>query len=194
MTQDEKAFGPGQATAPAFPIRDFDGGLVDRLTYELTPADAHASLRATDQMARRTKIIAGVVFLASGALVELAWPKGFAGQSESVILLAVVAVELALAGLGRWIWWRYRARRLIPRPRSYVFEEWIDCIAGTLIEDCEDIYLSHELIGPIAQSRDHIFVFSGSQAIVIPTRALDDPTAFTDHLRDLAKGPYYFDS
>ena len=193
MTLGDGNSGPGQGTAPALRMRDFDGGLLSRLSYSLTAADAYAYLRQTEILSRRSKFALAALFVASGAAIEMLAPSGIGPLSETQTLLALVAVELALLWLARWLWLNHRARRMIPHPRPAVFEEWVDCIAITALDEPEEIYLSPELIGPIVQSRTHVFVFSGSQCLLVPTRALDDPTAFTDHLRALAKGPYYFD-
>ena len=86
--------------------------------------------------------------------------------------------------------------RVDPRSAAASFEEWIDCIAVTEIDSEDDAYLSPELIGEVAMTRDHILVKSHSQTLLIPTRAFASPAEAAQivaHLRDLATGPYYFD-
>ena len=78
-----------------------------------------------------------------------------------------------------------------------MFEEWIDCVAGTALddigEDTGENYISPELIGEVIETPTHIFIKSGSTSIFLPKRALEDPTEMVTYLRQLAKGPYYFD-
>ncbi len=85
---------------------------------------------------------------------------------------------------------------MVPTPRFAVFEEWIDCVAATEIDSTDEAYLSPELIGEVVQTRSHIFIRSHSATLVIPARAFADAvevTAVVRHLRELGRGPYYFD-
>jgi hypothetical protein len=186
---------PGRETDPAFalqPSRDFDGGLVQRWSYQLTHADALAYLRLA-QPSKWQKLAFGAAFFSWGAGVVLYM--GDWGSANFVTVLAGGAVVAALAVLAvRGLRRRHKAAKLVPIPRPAVFEEWIDCIAATEIDSTDEAYLSPELIGEVIQTRTHIFVRSHSTTLVIPTRALDDPAALAAYLRELARGPYYFDA
>ena len=109
------------------------------------------------------------------------------------VLLAVLAAQFVGLLIARALWRLGQARKLVPHPRPAVFEEWVDCVAGTAIDDCDEIYLSPELIGEVVETTTHIFILSGQTAIILPKRAIEDPAAMVAHLRQLAKGPYYFD-
>jgi hypothetical protein len=186
---------PGRETDSAFalpPSRDFDGGLVQRWSYQLTRADALAYLRLS-QPTKWQKRAFGAAFFGWGAGVALlvdGW-----GSAKFVAILAGGAVVAALSLLAfRGLWRRHKAAKLVPTPRPAVFEEWIDCIAATEIDSTDEAYLSPELIGEVIQTRSHIFICSHSTTLVIPSRALDDPGAMVVYLRELARGPYYFDA
>ena len=186
---------PGRETDPAFalpPSRDFDGGLVQRWSYQLTRVDALAYLRLA-QPSKFQKLAFGAAFFSWGAGVALYM--GDWGSANFVTVLAGGAVVAALAVLAvRGLRRRHKAAKLVPISRPAVFEEWIDCIAATEIDSTDEATLSPELIGEVIQTRTHIFVRSHSTTLVIPTRALDDPAALAAYLRELARDPYYFDA
>jgi hypothetical protein len=194
---------PGRETAPAasHPLRrDFDGGLLDRREFTLTRADALAYLRLRHELPGRAKVALGVWFMLGGAASGLL-PETITGAPDTpryiAVFLAVIALQFCILLLGREIWRHLKARRMVPRPRPAVFEEWIDCIAGTDLNEPDDAYLSHELIGQVLQTRDHIFVLNWNTALIIPNSAFADlaeATAMAQHLRELAAGPYYFDA
>jgi hypothetical protein len=192
--------GPDRETDPAFvvpPSRDFDGGLLQQWSYTLTQADALALLRLRRVWPRWQRWGFSALFLTWGAMVALAPPAMFGpwGSPPFVVILAGGAVLGAVVLLAlRGLWRRREAARMVPHPRPAVFEEWIDCIAATRIDGTDEDYLSPELIGEVILTRSHIFVTSHSTTLVVPTRALPDPVAIATHLRDLARGPYYFDA
>ncbi len=193
---------PGQATDPAFalpPSRDFDGGLLRRWSYQLTAADALALLRLPQPLPRWQRLAFTASFLAWGAAVAL-MPQAMVGpwgSTRFVTILAGGAVLAALCLLAlRGFERRRRATLMVPTPRPAVFEEWIDCVAATEIDGPDEAYLSPELIGEVALTRSYIFVRSHSTTLVIPNRAFASPAEAAEmaaHLRELAKGPYYFD-
>jgi hypothetical protein len=172
------------------PSRDFDGGLLQRWSYTLTQADALALLRLRRPWPRWQKVSFGLATFTGGALSAL-YPQVFVGFGSYVIGEVLIIAGLFL---GRDLLRKGAARSMVPQPRPAVFEEWIDCIAATRIDGTDEEYLSPELIGEVVQTRTHIFVRSHSTTLVIPTRALDDPAALVAYLRQLARGPYYFDA
>ena len=186
---------PGRETDPAFalpPSRDFDGGLLRRWSYQMTRSDALAYLRLSGP-SRWQRLAFGAAFFAWGAGVALF--TGDWGSAKFVTVLAGGAVVAALSLLAsRRLWRRRMAAKLVPIPSPAEFEEWIDCIAATEIDGTDKAFLSPELIGEVIQTRTHIFVRSHSTTLVIPTRALDDPAALVAYLRELGRGPYYFDA
>ena len=137
-----------------------------------------------------------VWFLAGGALTGLL-PETLTGPAYSLrfiaVLLAVLAAQFVGMLIARALWRLRQAQKLVPHPRPAVFEEWVDCVAGTAIDDRDEIYLSPELIGEVVETPSHIFIFSGQTSIILPKRAIEDPAAMVAHLRQLAQSPYYFD-
>lgn len=202
MTSDDSAARPRRATASAFasvPSRDFDGGLLERHVFTLTQADALAYLRLKREWPGWAKWGAGLWFMAGGAVWGLL-PEAWHGPEESWWAIAsfgaVIAVQFGLLLTGRAVWRQLRARRMVPVPRQAEYEVWIDCIAGSEIDQPDCAYLSPELIGQIIDAPDHIFVLSHATRIVIPKRAFDSADKAQQvvaHLRELAAGPYYFD-
>jgi hypothetical protein len=180
--------------------RDFDGGLLSRLSYRLTARDALAYLRLKRELAGWQKWALGLWFLFGGAVFGLL-PEGLSGATDSwryiAVFLAVLAVQAALWLAARELWRRYRARRIIPRPIAAEFEEWIDCVAGTDLfsHDCD--YLSPELIGQIVSTKTHIFMLNFTTTIAVPKAAFptaQEAEAMAAHLVELARGPYYFEA
>lgn len=189
----------GPATAPR-PGRVFDGGLLERHSYTLTRADALALLRLPRELSGREKVALGLWFLAGGAVWGLL-PERFVGPEGSwqaiASFLAVIALQFALLWVGRSLWRRVRAWRMVPHPHPAVFEIWVDCIAATDIGGTDEIYLSPELIGRVLDTATHLFVLSCAGALVIPKRAFADAAeadSITARLRELAAGPYYFEA
>ena len=135
-------------------------------------------------------------YLAGGAFIGIL-PEVVTGPAYSLqfiaLLLGILAVQFLAWHLTRALWRLGQARKLIPQPRAAVFEEWIDCVAGTALDDTDEIYLSPELIGEVIDTPTHIFITSGLTAITLPKRALENPAEMVTHLRQLSKGPYYFD-
>jgi hypothetical protein len=181
------------------PSRDFDGGLLSRLSYRLSSRDALAYLQLKRELAGWQKWVLGLWFLLGGVIFGLL-PETISGKADSARSIAVFLVTMALQAslwlLARRLWWHFRARQLIPRPIPAEFEEWIDCVAGTDIftRDCD--YLSPELIGRIVFTKTHLFILNFDTAIVIPKHAFASPEeaeAMAKHLVELARGPYYFD-
>jgi hypothetical protein len=181
------------------PSRDFDGGLLSRLTYSLTARDALAYLRLKRELPAWAKWALGVWFLLGGMAFGLL-PEAVTGPPDSwrsiAVFLLVMALQAALALLARQIWRLYRAQHLIPHPVAAEFEEWIDCIAGTDLWTRDCAYLSPELIGQVLASKTHLFILNSDTAIIVPNHAFaspEDAKAMHQHLLALAKGPYYFD-
>jgi hypothetical protein len=182
------------------PSRDFDGGLLSRLTYRLSASDALAFLRLKRELAGWQKWALGLWFMLGGVLFGLL-PESLTGPADALrsiaVFLSVLALQAALWLLTREIWRRYRARQLVPGPISAEFEEWIDCIAGTDIVTHDCAYLSPELIGQIISTKTHLFVLNYDTAIVVPKRAFASPEAaesMAAYLVELAKPPYYFEA
>jgi hypothetical protein len=180
--------------------RDFDGGLLFRVTYTLSAADALAFLRLKRELAGWQKWALGAWVMLGGVVFGLL-PDGTTGPSGSfrniALFLAILAAQVAIWLLARDLWRRYRARHLIPFPIAAEFEEWIDCVAGTDIftKDCD--YLSPELIGQVLSSRSHLFILNYDTAIVVPKRAFasaSEAEAMAAHVVELARGPYYFEA
>ncbi|MGV8951649.1 MAG: hypothetical protein ACOH2M_11145 [Cypionkella sp.] len=189
------------ASAAEFPPRrDFDGGLLNRIGFQMTRADALAYLRLKRELTGREKLGLWAWIMGSGALSGFVLTD-FAGPPDEPKFIAIFLVYLALMlglllGL-RDLWRRLRARAMVPHAHPAVFEEWIDCVAGTIMGKNEEDYLSPELIGQVVETPSHIFVLSFGSVLVLPTRALPDAqakAALADHLRSLARGPYYFDA
>jgi hypothetical protein len=186
---------PGRETDPAFalpPSRDFDGGLLRRWSYHLTAADALALLRLRKPWSNLHKVGFGLASVTGGALSTL-YPTVFLGLGPFLMIETLLITGFFA---GRGLLRRRAARAMVPTPRTAVFEEWIDCIAATSIDGTDEDYLSPELIGEVLQTRSHIFVRSHSTTLVIPTRAFataSEAAELAVHLRNLAKGPYYFD-
>lgn len=173
--------------------RDFDGGLLARWHFTLTAADALALLRLRREWPDWAKIGFALACLAGGALSGLLAPEG----RLFPVFLAVEAGLIALIFLGRDLWRRLRARRMVSAPIPGVLEEWIDCIAGTEIFRGEVAYLSPELIGEVLLTPTHLFIRNYETAIVVPRTAFTDAAeaeALAAHLQELARGPYYFDA
>lgn len=200
---DDRDRGPGQTIAPALPVtptRNFDGGLLSRYSYVLTQADALAYLRLRREWSGRAKIMLALWFFAGGALFGLL-PEAMKGPPDSwrsiAAFLGIMALQFALLLIALTLWQHHRARRMVPRPRPGVFEEWIDGIAASQIDDTEDAFLSPELIGQVLNTASHIFVLNHNTTMVIPTRAFAnaaEAAEMADHIRELARGPYYFDA
>ena len=192
MTSGTPINWPDRATDPALslpPSRDFDGGLLRRFPYILTQADALALLRLRKPWSQRAKVGFGLVCVAGGMLGALLPTR--LGRPEA----ALAGAALIVGGFViRDLWRRRLAARMVPIPRPAVFEEWLDCIAATQIDGTDEDYLSPELIGEVVLTPAHIFVRSHSTTLVIPTRALPDAAAMAAQLRELARGPYYFDA
>lgn len=207
MTDGASTQEPGRETAPAFASvpsrdfasRDFDGGLLERHVFTLTRADALAYLRLKREWRGGAKWALGVWFLLGGMVWGLMpdWIVGAEGSWQGLgSFLAVIGLQFGALLLGREIWRQWRARQMVPTPRPGEYEEWIDCVAGSEIDSEGCAYLSPELIGEIVDGRDHIFVLSHNTRIVIPKRAFANAAKaqqVVDHLRELAKGPYYFE-
>lgn len=181
------------------PSRDFDGGLLSRLTYALTARDALAYLRLKRELPAWAKWALGVWALLGGMAFGLL-PEAVTGPPDSwrsiAVFLSVMALQAGLALLGRALWRLYRAQHLIPHPIAAEFEEWIDCIAGTNLWTRACDYLSPELIGQVLASKTHLFILNYDTAIIIPKHAFasaEAAEAMHQHLIALAKGPYYFD-
>lgn len=193
MSLSEDGKGPEQETAPApSPSRDFDGGLIRRWSYTLTRADALALLRLRREWSGRAKLGFGLVCLAGGALAGLLAP----GDSLFIPFLLIEAWLIAALFAGRDLWRRRRAARLVPQPRPALLEEWIDCIAGTVLDEPDEAYLSHELIGQVLLTRTHLFIRSHGSTIVVPRTAFEgdaEAEAFAAHVTQLSRGPYYFE-
>lgn len=203
QTQAEDLQKPEQATASAFasaPSRDFDGGLLGRISFEMTAGEALAYLRLKRELSGREKLGLGVWLMASGAATGFLpdWLMGPPDGMQSIaVFLLFLTASFGLLLLARRVWQRLRAARLVPIPYPAVFEEWIDCIAGTRIGYTDEDYLSPELIGQVIDTKTHIFALSFGSAIVIPKRAFATPEAadrMVAHLQELAAGPYYFDA
>jgi hypothetical protein len=194
VTSDDGNDRPGRATSPAFsyPVkRDFDGGLLQRWTYVLTRRDALAYLRLRREWPAHLKVAFGVLCLAGGAIWGLS-PWADAGPLG---LIATESVLILAAFLGRDLWRRVQAARLVPRPVPGVLEEWVDCIAGTELGTNEEAYLSPELIGEVLLTRTHLFIRNYTTTIVVPRTALgDEAQAVADYISQLSRGPYYFDA
>ena len=194
---------PGRETAAAFafvPSREFDGGLVSRVIYTLTRADALAYLRLKRRWSKPEKWLLGIWFVLGGAASAFL-PSSIGGSVDSPRsvqgLLLVIALQFALLLSGRAMWRQYRAKQMVPVPRRAEFEEWIDCVAGTEIESDDCAYLSPELIGEVIETPTHIFILSFNARIVVPKRAFssaEEANRMASHLRDLSAGPYYFDA
>lgn len=192
MTSGTPTNWPDRTTDPALsfpPRRNFDGGLLQRFPYTLTQADALALLRLRRPWSRRARVGFGLACVTGGMLVALL-PTRLV-RPEAVLLVGAVLIAGAFAARG--LWRRRQAAHLVPIPRPAVFEEWIDCIAATQIDGTDEDYLSPELIGAVLLTPTHVFVHSHSTTLVIPTRALPDAPAMAAHLRELARGPYYFE-
>ncbi|MEO6298287.1 MAG: hypothetical protein ABIV25_08260 [Paracoccaceae bacterium] len=178
------------------PSRDFDGGLLSRLSFTLTKADALAYLYLPRPRSRAAKIARTCWFLSGGALTGML-PENLTGPPQSVrfiaVLIAVLAVQFTLMLTARALKRQWQAQRMIPHPRPAVFEEWTDCVAGTALDGPDENYLSPELIGEIVDTPTHIFILSGQTTITLPKRVVENSAAMVVHLRELAKGPYYFD-
>ena len=186
--------GPGQDTDPAFSLarrRDFDGGLLARWEYTLTHVDALALLRLRREWSGRAKLGFGVICLTAGGLSGL-----LPGPLQATFPLTE-ALAIAAIFVGRDMWWRRRARALVPRPRPAVLEEWLDCIAGTEIDGPDEAYLSPELIGEVVLTQSHLFIRNFDTAIVVPRHAFAaaaEAEAVAAHITALSRGPYYFDA
>ena len=204
MTSPDLKNGPEQSTAQARLSQHtsdpaFDGGLLYRWTYDVRFDDALAFLHLKREPTPQAKRALAVWFFAGGALIALL-PKSLTGAFGSsrytLTLLATVALQFAVFHLARDLSRRLKARRIFPHPFPAVFEEWVDCIAITDLDCTGEVYLSHELIGPVLQTPQHIFVTSGTTTLIIPSRAfadLDEMTTVAQHLRNLSQPPYYFD-
>ena len=187
-------WGPERETFPAFcyPVtRDFDGGLLRRWTFVLTRADALAVLRLPGKLSARVRIGVGLACFASGALSTLL-PWGGIGP-----ILATESVLLGGLYAGRDMWRRLQAARLVPLPRPGMFEEWVDCIAGSEIDSPDEAYLSPELIGQVLLTRTHLFIRNSTTTIVVPRHAFanaDEAKEIATYITRLSRGPYYFDA
>lgn len=187
---------PGRETVPAFayPVkRDFDGGLLERWTFVLTDADALAYLRLRREWTARAKVSLGLACFAGGVVWGLSpWADGGVLAflaTESVLIAAIFAGRAGLR--------RIKARRMVPRPKPAVLEEWVDCIAGTEIDGQDEAYLSPELIGEVLLTRTHLFIRNFATTIVVPRHAFADAAeaeAVAAHITALSRGPYYFDA
>lgn len=195
MTSDD-TFGPGRATSPAFayPVtRDFDGGLLRRWCFVLTSDDALAYLRLRREWTGRAKVVFGAVCLGGGVIWAL-MPFADAGLPG---FLATESGVIAALFLGRDLWRRGQARRMVPVPRPAVLEEWIDCIAGTPIDSADDAYLSPELIGQVLLTRTHLFIRTHDTTLGIPRSTFAsaaEAEAVAAEITALSRGPYYFDA
>ncbi|MBC7477778.1 MAG: hypothetical protein H7317_06745 [Pseudorhodobacter sp.] len=190
MSIDKDSAGPERDTASAFsyPVtRDFDGGLLRRWTFMLTYRDALAVLRLKRRLSRRARIALGLACFAGGAIWALMpWGAPF---------LVTEAVLLGLPYLGRDLWQRITAYRLIPLPRPGMLEEWTDCMAGSEITSRDEAYLSPELIGEVLLTRTHLFLRSGDTTIVVPRSAIaDEAEELAAYITQLSRGPYYFEA
>ncbi len=165
----------------------------------LTRQDALAFLRLRKELSGGAKVAFGVWMILGGAVFGLL-PPSLTGPPDGVRFILIFAViiggQFGILLLGRAVWRHWRARQMVPRPRPALFEEWIDCVAGTEIDRVDEAYLSPELIGQVLDTPTHIFVLNHNTSIVVPTRAFADRAearAMVAHLRSLAAGPYYFD-
>lgn len=201
MSLGEGNSGPGQGSAPAFflPSRDFPGGLLVRYQFVLTQVDADACLRF--RFRREHPVWHAILLVSVGiglfALTLMVFDRSFyrLPQHAAVWVLVAFAQYIPLR-IFTFFRLRRQVRRLLPQPRHAMFEEWTDCVAGNGIDDGQNIYLSPELIGEIVETRFHIFILSGGTTIILPRRVFTDngeAGAMVAHLRQLAKGPYYFD-
>lgn len=187
--------GPGQDTVPAFSMgsRDFDGGLLRRWTYVLTRDDALALLRLRKEWSGRAKLGFGLACLGGGALAGLLAP----GDSILVPFLLVEASLIAAVFGLRDLMRRRKAAALVPQPRPGLLEEWVDCIAGSAVDEADEVYVSPELIGQVLLTPTHLFIRSHASTIVVPRAAFadaDEAVAFAAHVTQLSRGPYYFDA
>lgn len=159
-------------------------------TYDLTSADALAWHRLRNDWSAGELAFGFVLTVVIGATLAFL-PEPLVGSPYEPRFIAALAVTFAL-GYGFFrlaidLNDRRLARRDIPAPRQVILEDWVDHLDERWEGGRRSVAL--EMMGPVLETPDHVFVQGPSAVIIIPAAAFGSPAekqAFAANLEETA--------
>lgn len=158
--------------------------------YDLTSADALAWRRLRNDWSAGELAFGFVLIALIGAALAFL-PEPLVGSPYGPRFIAVLAVAFAFGyGLFRLVIDlndRRLARRDIPLARQVILEDWVDHLDERWEGGRRSVAL--EMMGPVLETPDHVFVQGPSAVIIMPAAAFGSPAekkAFAANLEEMA--------